>query len=97
MILTRENIHAGASEQGGWTKQQLALLGVPTPPQKGWLTRLIGRHIDARTYREFMALKGSSRAGKRPKKPKEHPDLFSPQSPEEYANEMYLSSPDEFM
>jgi hypothetical protein len=40
--LTEADIEAGRSERGGWTREQLALWGVPYPPPKGWKARLAG-------------------------------------------------------
>lgn len=40
MKLTREEIEAGRSPKGGWTRAQLAAWGVPWPPPKGWRKRL---------------------------------------------------------
>jgi len=34
--LTEEQIEAGRSPKGGWTRKQLAEWGVPWPPPKGW-------------------------------------------------------------
>jgi ribonuclease HI len=50
--LTRENLHqlSGSPSQDGFTKKQLALLGFPWPPPKGWLTNLIGTEIDRALY-----------------------------------------------
>jgi hypothetical protein len=43
MRLTEEEIEAGRSPAGGWTRAQLAKWGVPWPPPKGWRARLTGR------------------------------------------------------
>jgi hypothetical protein len=61
MTLTREMIHAGKSEAGGWTKKQLALIGVNWPPKPGWLEKLSrrGDTIERSVYEEFLSLKGS--------------------------------------
>lgn len=45
MIITREYVHAHRTAAGGWTKAQLAALGVSWPPTKGWLTAIIGLEI----------------------------------------------------
>lgn len=45
--MTREEIEAGRSEKGGWTKETLANWGVPWPPPKGWKDKLIaGEYIE---------------------------------------------------
>ena len=41
MRLTAEEIEAGRSPRGGWTRAQLAAWGVPWPPPKGWQQRLL--------------------------------------------------------
>ena len=41
MKLTFEEIEAGRSEKGGYSKAQLALWGVPWPPPKGWREALL--------------------------------------------------------
>src|SRR5262245_61260975 len=44
--LTEEQIEAGASERGGFTKGQVAKWGVPWPPPSGWRKALLdGRPI----------------------------------------------------
>jgi hypothetical protein len=51
MIVTAEFIERGCSKRGGWTKEQLELLGVGWPPMKGWKAAAIGREIsDADAY-----------------------------------------------
>ena len=40
-MLTAEEIEAARTSRGGWTRQQLAVWGVPWPPPKGWKQRLI--------------------------------------------------------
>ena len=41
LILTEEQIEAGKTEKGGYTRDQLAEWGVPWPPPKGWIEALI--------------------------------------------------------
>lgn len=57
MILTRENIKAGGTSQCGFSRRQLALLGVHWPPMKGWLSRLVGTRIEDYQYRQFVSLR----------------------------------------
>lgn len=42
-MITAETIFAARTEKGGWTKAQLAKWGVPWPPRKGWIQKLIDR------------------------------------------------------
>lgn len=39
--MNREEIEAGRSEKGGFSKEQLAKWGVPWPPPKGWVDALL--------------------------------------------------------
>lgn len=48
-MLTAEEIEAGRSPAGGWTRAQLAQWGVPWPPPKGWKAGLQGRSIAKRS------------------------------------------------
>lgn len=48
MAMTEEEIEAGRSPAGGFTKKTLAKWGVPWPPPKGWREAL----MDGKTMRE---------------------------------------------
>lgn len=61
MILTYEILHSAASNQGGFNREQLALLGVSWPPVKGWLRSRIGHEIDDSKWELIMKLKGVPR------------------------------------
>ena len=51
-IVTDEQIEAGKSPRGGWTRKTLARWGVPWPPPKGWRTALrAGQPIPERLKR----------------------------------------------
>lgn len=56
VTVTREFVHAHKTPKGAWTKRQLALLGVPWPPQNGWMVRIAGRQISDAAAAEFAAL-----------------------------------------
>lgn len=44
--LTREQINAGKSEKGGWTRETLAGWGIGWPPPRGWKDALLdGKEI----------------------------------------------------
>ena len=47
-------IAAGESGQGGWNQDQLAIIGVPWPPRKGWKDRAVGIAEDAREWTFFV-------------------------------------------
>ncbi len=51
-IVTDEQIEAGKSPRGGWTRKTLARWGVPWPPPRGWRTALrTGQPIPKRRKR----------------------------------------------
>ncbi len=58
MLVTDALIDAGRSGSGGWTKEQLALLGVCWPPSKGWRSRVVGTEIPDK---DAMAFRGAGR------------------------------------
>ena len=45
MRLTADQIEAGRSPAGGWTRKQLAAWGIPWPPPKGWQRALMGKDV----------------------------------------------------
>jgi hypothetical protein len=45
MVMTSAWIHRYATRNRGWTKKQLAILGVAWPPRRGWLRAMVGREI----------------------------------------------------
>lgn len=55
MKITSEWLHAQATAGCGWTKKQLAVLGVPSPPRAGWLKALVGREISEEAREQFEA------------------------------------------
>ena len=44
-MVTDLEIEAKKTENGGWTKEQLAIWGVPWPPEKGWQKKLASGEI----------------------------------------------------
>lgn len=46
-VVDRTWIKAHKTPGGGWTKAQLRALGVSWPPQKGWLSRIVGQPLTA--------------------------------------------------
>ena len=52
MKLTEEQIEAGRSAKGGWTRAQLAKWGVPWPPPKGWRWALTHGRDPLQVHRE---------------------------------------------
>lgn len=55
MRVTREWIDKFKTARGGWTKKQLAVIGVPWPPERGWKDRATGTKIDAAAQAQFEA------------------------------------------
>jgi hypothetical protein len=60
MILTNENIHAAASERGGFNSAQLTILGANNS-DRGWLQKLIGKEISDEDYQKLLLLKGAKK------------------------------------
>jgi len=54
--ITRQLLASGASRNGGWSKEQLGLLGVTWPPKRGWVRRIVGKWIDEEAVIEFFNL-----------------------------------------
>lgn len=55
--VTEEFIESGKSPRGGWTREQLRLLGVSWPPPKGWKQGVLGVCIPKATAEEFVRLR----------------------------------------
>lgn len=60
--ITEEFLCAGASARGGWTREQLRLLGVSWPLPKGWKHAIIGQVVDIAHAQEFLAIGQAGRA-----------------------------------
>lgn len=57
--LTSEMLHStGTNGYQGWSKAQLAVLGVPWPAPNGWLIDLVGTTIPYWKWKKFCDLKG---------------------------------------
>lgn len=56
--MTRTLIHRSATDAGGWTRNQLAMLGVEWPPTRGWLDGVDrrGLTLTAEQFSEFYRL-----------------------------------------
>lgn len=64
MTLTEGMIEAGRSPRGGYSRKQLAAIGVPWPPPSGWKADAVGRTVGWLEYRLFLALRaGGVRRG----------------------------------
>lgn len=59
MRITKSFINLNRTKNGGWTKRQLEIIGIPWLPQKGWIQKAIQNSIDEKQKKEFelIALK----------------------------------------
>ena len=51
--LTRELIEAARTPNGGFTKSQLAVIGIEWPPQHNWIDDIVGTFITPKQLEEF--------------------------------------------
>lgn len=58
MEITEKLLAAGASERGGFSKRQAALLDLPWPLPSGWKTGIIGKIISDENAEEFVRQAG---------------------------------------
>lgn len=58
--ITLEIIDKGKSNEGGWNRAQLQVVGVEWPPTKGWKDRLNGTEFTHAELDQFLALKGDA-------------------------------------
>jgi len=65
-VITAYWIEQNCTIRGGWTAKQLALIGIPWPPVKGWKQRRVGKSISLEAKAKFEAL---GHHGRRPVKP----------------------------
>lgn len=57
ITLTAESIHAAATNNGGWTRAQLSVIGIKWPPRHGWISDVVGTRISMRRYKDFVEAK----------------------------------------
>ena len=57
MKLTNDIIEAGRSSEGGWSEEQLRLIGVGWPPYPGWKRDKVGAEVADEKVAEFLRLK----------------------------------------
>jgi hypothetical protein len=60
--VTRAWVHAHKSAKGGWTREQLKLLGVNWPPPVGWIDQVEGKTITDKAKAKFEEI---GRGGKK--------------------------------
>ena len=68
IVLTKELIKAARTTNGGLTKKQLAAIGVPWPPSKGWQESKIGTMITEEQLKRFQTIEYATKK-KRKRKP----------------------------
>ena len=68
VVLTKELIKAARTTNGGLTKKQLAAIGVPWPPPKGWQESKIGTMITEEQLKRFQTIEYATKK-KRKRKP----------------------------
>jgi hypothetical protein len=56
VTVTEELLEAGKSANGGWSKEQLALLGVAWPPASGWKNGIVGHRMPKASADKFVQL-----------------------------------------
>jgi hypothetical protein len=49
-------LESGRGANGGWTKRQLAALGIAWPPKRGWKNFVVGAQISNAEADKFLAL-----------------------------------------
>lgn len=55
--LTEAVLNDGRSTKGGWSKDQLACLGVSWPPATGWKAAILGQPFPEEALEKFKRLK----------------------------------------
>ncbi len=53
VTLNRELIQLAATRNGGFTRAQLEVFGIPWPPPRGWKLRLVGQLVTRAEFEEF--------------------------------------------
>lgn len=57
VVLTAEIFNLAVSSNGGFSRAQLALLGITFPPPKGWKQQVVGTRAPRKVIEEFVSLK----------------------------------------
>lgn len=57
-VVTDEILESAKSSKGGYSKKQLALLGVDWPPKTGWKKAMLGKSLPSSTVAQFVAMSG---------------------------------------
>ena len=51
--LNQTLIDGAASKNGGYSRRQLAAVGVQWPPEKGWKKTLVGKKVPVKAFHVF--------------------------------------------
>lgn len=57
VTLKQAHIDAAKSDAGGWSRGQLALLGVSWPPQQGWAGTVLYKRLPGTVVAAFIRLR----------------------------------------
>lgn len=57
MRLTKQMLLDGKSSRGGWSREQMRLLGVRWPLRKGWMDNVVYEDFPDETIRQFLELR----------------------------------------
>jgi hypothetical protein len=57
IILTEDILEISKSYKGGWSKDQLNLIGVKWPPENGWKSSVLGKIYPKEIMATFVSLK----------------------------------------
>jgi hypothetical protein len=57
MQLTEEILELAKSDNGGWSQNQLNLIGVDWQPERGWKSNIVGKVYPKKVLSEFVSLK----------------------------------------
>lgn len=53
IVITNEFLVSNATNNCGWTKYQIEILGLPWPLERGWKEKVIGMRISLDTAKDF--------------------------------------------
>lgn len=66
--ITQEFIDSGKSHAGGWSREQLRILGVSWPPEAGWRERIEGTEILTLEAEKFIEIRNNHLKGRNKRK-----------------------------
>lgn len=57
MLVTEEILKQAISSRGGYSRKQLALIGVQWPPKSGWKRSVLGKDFPSEVLKQFIEIK----------------------------------------